>query len=61
MSIAENGQKYLSRKATAEYSGLSVRMVDKMAVAKLLPAIRVGRRVMFDRADIDAFMALQKS
>ena len=50
-----------SEKAAADYSGLSVATLRKRRRLGLPPAfIRVGRRVIYSRSDVNLFLAAQR-
>jgi excisionase family DNA binding protein len=58
---ASPDQKYLTVKNAAAYLGATVSFVrHELVYAKGCPHIRVGQRIVFDRADLDAYMAAQK-
>jgi len=44
----------LSKKATAAMLGVSIGMVDKLVRTSRLAPVRLGRRVLFRRADVEA-------
>ncbi len=48
-------QRYLSRIEAARYLGISARSLDRLVACKKLPAFRLQRRVLLDRADVDEF------
>lgn len=56
---AEKTSPLLSRKSAARYLGLSPQTLAQWACNKkvLLPYLKIGRRVMYRRADLDAFIA----
>jgi excisionase family DNA binding protein len=50
--------RYLTRKDAAKYTSLSVRLIDSLVAQGKLPACKPSRRrVVFDRADLDNYMA----
>jgi excisionase family DNA binding protein len=54
-------QKYLSVKNAAAYLGATVSFVrHELVYAKGCPYVRAGQRIIFDRQDLDAYMAAQK-
>jgi excisionase family DNA binding protein len=55
MAVLVNDRK-LSRPETAFYIGCSKRLVDQLTSEGKLRAIKVGRRTLYDRADVDAFL-----
>ena len=48
--------RYLDVDAAAEYLSIPVGQVRKMYQRRELPHLRIGKRVMFDRIEIDDFM-----
>jgi len=55
-------QKYLTVKNAAAYLGCAVSFVrHQLVYAKAVPSVRLGGRILFDRADLDAFMAARKA
>lgn len=54
-------ERYLSRPKAAKYLGVSVRLFDEWVSDGQFPVVRAGRRVLADRADLDAFYASRKS
>jgi excisionase family DNA binding protein len=46
----------LTREETAKYLRVSVSQVDYLTRSKQLQHIRIGRRVLFNRADLAAFL-----
>jgi len=59
MTTLKKGQdmqdKYLSRVAAGAYLGVCTRYIDRLVASGKLPTVRIGRRVLFDRADLDGF------
>jgi excisionase family DNA binding protein len=53
-------RKNLSREEGAIYLGISPRLFDKLAKAGQIRTYRIGRRVLVDIADLDAFAESQK-
>ena len=47
---------YLSRQEAAEYLGVGTRSVDSAVVRYGLAPIKIGRRVIFSRRELDRFM-----
>jgi excisionase family DNA binding protein len=45
----------MNRKQSAQYLGVSLRTLDSLQAAKLLPAKRIGRRVLFNQQDLEKF------
>jgi excisionase family DNA binding protein len=60
LSASADGWKprLLSREATAAYLGTTTRSVDRLVGKGLLTPVRLPglRRVLFDRAELDAFV-----
>lgn len=56
----EPSARYLSRPEAAGYLRVSQRTLDTLTAAGDPPAIRLGARIVFDRGDLDAFMARRK-
>ncbi len=55
-------QKFLTVKNAAAYLGASVSFVrHELVYAKGCPHVRLGARIVFDRADLDAYMAREKT
>jgi excisionase family DNA binding protein len=59
-SHVEATQRLLTRAETAEIARLSLQTLDRLAKSGRLPAVRIGRRVLFDPADIADFIAASK-
>jgi len=56
-----NGPRYLSTKQAAEYVGLSPCTLNRMRVTGEGPRYaKAGRRVVYDRADLDAWIDARK-
>jgi excisionase family DNA binding protein len=54
-------QKFLTVKNAAAYLGATVSFVrHELVYGKGCPHVRLGARIVFDRADLDAYMAAQK-
>ena len=47
---------FLTKRGGAEYTGLSIRMLDYARSAGALPFYRVGARVLFSIPDLDDWM-----
>lgn len=60
-SLIESPDRYLSRPEAADYLRVSLRTLDGLAASGDPPAIRLGTRVVFDRADLDVFMTGRKA
>jgi excisionase family DNA binding protein len=51
------GQVYFNVKTASEYLGITISAVrHELVYSKAVPYIRVGCRIIFRRADLDAFM-----
>jgi excisionase family DNA binding protein len=50
----------IDRAETAALLSVCPRTVDALAKARELEAVRIGRRVLFDRRDIEAFIQRRK-
>ena len=50
----------LTVKEAAVYLGRSEQAIQHLILQKLLPVVRVGRRVHLDRRDLDAFIEKHK-
>lgn len=46
----------LDRHKTADYLGISVRKVDYLRARNELPCIKLGKRTLFRKQDIDAYI-----
>jgi hypothetical protein len=56
---AESIRRYMSRHEVATYVGISTRAWDSISGA--VPSIRLGRRKLYDREDVDRFLAAHKA
>lgn len=48
-------------KATALYLGATIWAVRSLAWSRTVRSLKIGNRVLFDRADLDAFIEAQKT
>jgi len=48
--------RFLSPVTSARYCGMSRRTMDYLKAEGKLPFVKVGKRILFDRADLDRFM-----
>lgn len=48
--------KRFDRKEAAEYLGVSVITVDRAIANKTISCFRIGRRIIFDRRQLDEFL-----
>jgi excisionase family DNA binding protein len=53
-------KRYVSIKEISEYTSLPVKTLYEWASQKIIPSIKLRRRVLFDLQDIDQIMAAQK-
>ena len=53
--------RLLNVKEAAHYLGTSVWMVRQLGYERKLPGIKLGHKVLFDRADLDLFVETQKA
>ncbi len=58
---SEDKRRCFGRTETAAYLSVSKRYIDRLAATKALRSFKLGRRLMFDKADIDAFVEKLKS
>ena len=57
-----NQKLHLSAKESAQYLGISERSVRDRAYSREIPSFKMGRRLLFRRSDLDAYVdALVKS
>jgi excisionase family DNA binding protein len=47
----------LNRSAAAEYCGVSIITIDRALARKAIRHFRIGRRVIFSKAQLDEFLA----
>lgn len=52
----ENGKRYLSVKAVAEYLSFSERTIYRLKAGREIPFVRIGKSIRFDRLEIDEVM-----
>ena len=51
--MQSNGKRFLSKRELSEYLGISVFTIDSwVSERREIPFIKMGKRVMFDQADI---------
>jgi len=55
-----NQKTVLSRKEAARFLGIATSHLDKLAAKGAIPRIRIGRRVVFDVADLEDFLKRNK-
>lgn len=53
-------KKYTNVSEVSEYTGLSIKTLYCWAVSGMLPSMKVGKKVLFDLADVDAALAGMK-
>ncbi len=56
-----NTTHLLSRREAATYLAISPRKLDQLTAEGHLPRIKIGSCVRFEQADLDAFIAAQKT
>lgn len=54
-------QRYLSVEEIAVYLGRTVRAIEGLVRRGQIPVIRLGRRVQFDKEDVDRWVARHRS
>lgn len=54
-------RRCFGRAEAADYLGVSRRFVDRLAATKQIRSFKLGRRLMFDRADVDEFVESLKA
>lgn len=52
--------RLLNVRAAAEYLGATIWFVRTVAWGKKIPSVTFGNRLLFDRADLDAFIERSK-
>ena len=52
--------RLLTVQQASKYLGTTVRCMRSLAWNKEVPSIRLGKRLLFDRQDLDAFIAAKK-
>ncbi len=56
-----SAKKFFSKKELAEFLGLSVFTIDTwVSQRREIPYVKMGRRVMFDKTDVEAWIERQK-
>jgi excisionase family DNA binding protein len=55
------GPRMLNVTAAAEYTGATVWFIRTLAWEKKVPSVILGNRLLFDRADLDAFIDRAKA
>lgn len=58
--VTDGPRRLFSRAAAAAYLGISPRQLDYCRSQGELPAVVIGGRVLFDVADLDAFIERRK-
>ena len=61
MQPTSNSSHLLSRREAAIYLAISQRKLDQLVADGDLPRVKIGSCVRFERSDLDAFIAAQKS
>lgn len=60
--MAINEKRFLNKKELAGYLGISVYTIDSwVSQRQKVPFVRMGRRVMFDLKDIEAWIEKHKT
>jgi excisionase family DNA binding protein len=54
-------QRFLTREQTCEYMNISTYVLWRLEKASALKRIQVGGKILYDRQDVDAYMAAQKA
>ena len=60
MKDHDEQDRYLAPPAAADYTKMSLSWLRKRTAAGEVPHIKLGRRVVYDRLDLDAYMEEQK-
>ena len=60
MSEHEENDRYLAPPSAADYTKMSLSWLRKRTAAGEIPHIKLGRRVVYDRLDLDDYMDRQK-
>lgn len=58
--IPETAKRYYRVKEAAIYTGIPVGTLYQMVHWRQIPHIKVGRKVLFDRQELDEFMAKRR-
>ncbi len=53
--------KLISRKELAQQLSVSIATIDRMVARKELPALRIGKRILFEEKAIAEFLAKRKA
>lgn len=57
---AATGARLLSIKQAAEYLGATIWFMRTLVWERRIPFLRLGKRIVFDRADLDTFITAEK-
>ena len=60
MKEQDEADRYLNPPEGADYTKMSLSWLRKKTAAGEIPHIKLGRRVVYDRLDLDAYMKEQK-
>ena len=60
MEALNGADRYLNPPEGADYTKMSLSWLRKKTAAGEIPHIKLGRRVVYDRLDLDAYMEEQK-
>lgn len=60
-SVINSSPRLLTVKEAASYLGSTVWFVRSLGWTGAVPHVRFGKRILFDRRDLDAFIERQKS
>ncbi|NOY41267.1 MAG: helix-turn-helix domain-containing protein [Planctomycetes bacterium] len=61
MLVTTTPRHLLSRREASTYLAISPRKLDSLTADGSLPRVKIGSCVRFEQADLDAFIAAQKS
>lgn len=61
MSADSPARRLLNSKDAAAYLCISPRKLWELQIGGIVPSLRIGRKVLFDRADLDAWIERQKA
>lgn len=61
MNPAPVERRLLTSKEAANYLAISPRKLWSLQIGRGIPSLRIGRKVLFDRADLDTWIERQKA
>ncbi len=61
MPVSVSTPRCIGVAAAAAYLGATIWAVRTLAWQKKVPFVRIGRRIVFDRADLDRYIENQKT